>query len=303
MLSWKSGRKIATVKGGKRDKQFLYIQTDADDLEPDNSTENPLEFLNGSFFNKYKLKIKEMTELRKAIRRNTEPTNEDLVPIFNEARKMILNNLKKEVILSDGKLEVMPNKKVVEKIYISAPSGAGKSTWIGNWMTKYKKMFKDSEIYVFSRVNEDAPLDKHDPIRVELNEDLLNDPIECEELENSLVVFDDTDTISDKRLRDNINILRDSILECGRHYDTRILVCSHQITNYKQTRIILNEATGFVIFPKASSSYHINRFLKAYIGLSKEQIKKIYELKSRWVYISKSFPQYIIYERGAFLLY
>jgi hypothetical protein len=60
-------------------------------------------------------------------------------------------------------------------------------------------MFKEDEIYLFSSINHDRVLDRHDPTRIILDNDLLTDPIEPEELENSLVIFDDTDTIRDSK--------------------------------------------------------------------------------------------------------
>ena len=68
---------------------------------------------------------------------------------------------------------------------------------------------------MFSSVDEDKALDKYDVIRVELDEDLLDEPLDPIELENSLCVFDDTDTIRDKNIRNYLSSLRDHLLEVG----------------------------------------------------------------------------------------
>ena len=60
------------------------------------------------------------------------------------------------------------------------------------------------EVVAFSSIEKDRVLDKHDPIRITLDEDLIQDPIHPEEIEDSLAVFDDTDTIRDARLRNSI---------------------------------------------------------------------------------------------------
>lgn len=221
----------------------------------------------------------------------------------NDGKFLYLNDTKgqNEIKIKDGILQPMPNKNVVEKIYITAPSGAGKSTFTGKWIGEYTKMFKDNEIFLFSSINHDRVLDKHDPCRIILDNDLLNDPIEPEELQDSLVIFDDTDTIRDRNMKLFLENLRDHILEVGRHFNIRTLITSHLLSNYSSTRRILNEATGVVVFPKSGSgTYHIKNFLKTYCGFDKEQIKKFVNLPSRWVMVYRSYPQYVIHEKGAY---
>lgn len=237
------GRKIARVKGGKLDKEYLYLNTG-------------------------------------------EPHKDD----------------KKEVILKDGILIPLPNKDIIEKIYISAPSGAGKSFWAGRWMDEYRKMFKDDDIYVFSTIKTDKAIDKSEPIRIKLDEDLIQDMIDPEEIPNSLTVFDDVDTIRDARLKNAITTFRDWLLEQGRHFDIRMLMTSHLLSNYKHTRRILNEATAVVVFPKSGSgTYHIKRFLQMYCGFDKDQIKRFLNLPSRAIAIYRSYPQYVLYDKGAYM--
>ena len=243
MLSFTEGRKIAIIKGGKRDKKFVYLSLD-----------NP-------------------------------------------------KDGRSEIILDKNEMMVpLPNKQIVEKIYISAPSGSGKSYWAGKWIKQYKKMFADNEIYLFSSIEKDKELDIHGPIRIVLDQDLINDPISPEEVENSLVVLDDCDTIRDKKLNLSLVYFRDWLLEQGRHFNVRMLITSHLLSNYALTRRILNEATAVVVFPKSGSGTHqIKNFLKTYCGFDKNQISKFITLPSRWVAIYRSYPQYVIYEGGAYL--
>jgi hypothetical protein len=224
----------------------------------------------------------------KALRADANPDNSPIEDEFKAKR--------------GEKLQPLPSKTVVEKIYVSAPSGAGKSYFVGKWLAEYKKMFKNSEIYLFSSVEEDESLDVNDPIRVLLDADLMQNPVQAAELKDSVVIFDDTDTIRNKYLRESIHAMRDEILEIGRHYDTRMLITSHLMMNYKETRRVLNEATTVVFFPKSGATHQIKKFLITYAGLDTPQIKKILKLPSRWVALYKSYPQFIIHERGAFLL-
>ena len=207
-----------------------------------------------------------------------------------------------EIKITDGKLQPLPNKTVVEKIYVTAKSNAGKSTFVGKWLGEALKMFKDDELYIFSPINSDVELDKYGPIRIALDMDLLIDPIGAEELENSIVVFDDTDTVRNPHLRMALSDFRDELLETGRHFNIRLLITSHVMMNYKLTRRILNEATAVCFFPKCGNIYHIKRYLTKYVGLEKNQIKKIMRLPSRWICIYLTYPMYILHERGAFIV-
>jgi hypothetical protein len=209
----------------------------------------------------------------------------------------------KEIKLPKGqKLQPLPNKNIVEKIYVSAPSGAGKSTWAGAWLGEFKKMFKHQDIYVFSSIDEDKELDRHEPLRIELNLDIIDDPMKADEIEDSVAVFDDVDTIQNPHLRGAIGSFRDYLLEQGRHFNIRMLMTSHLLMNYQHTRRILNEASAVVFFPKSGSTYSIKRFLKYHAGLENEEIKKVLNLPSRWVAFYKTYPLYIMHERGAYLL-
>jgi hypothetical protein len=219
-----------------------------------------------------------------------------------KSRKSKNNTPFKEFHLDSGYLVPIPNDKEVERLYIAGPSGSGKSTYAAEYISQFLKMFKGRKFYIFSRLNEDDILDKLDPIRIIINNELIRKPIQPKELMKSIVLFDDIDTIPDKQLTENVRKLRDDLLETGRHEEIYTVSTSHQLMNYKQTRTLLNESTSVTFFPQSGSSYHIKRFLREYCGLDKPQIKKILGLPSRWITISKTFPMYVLYSTGCFLL-
>ena len=243
------GRKIAKIKGGKKDKQFIYMVENEDDLN--------------------KLKEGESFD---------------------------------EIILEKGStIQPLPNKKIVEKLFVAAPSGSGKSYYSGKWIKEYMKMFKDSECFVFSPIEYDKALDSNDIIRVDLDQYLLNNPLKIQDLEDSLVVFDDCESLKSKPMRDYVNYLRDSILETGRHYNIRMIWIAHLISNYTDTRRLLNESTCVCTFPKSGSgTYQIKKFLQIQCGLEKTEISRFLTQPSRWVSIYRSYPQYVMHERGCY---
>ena len=130
---------------------------------------------------------------------------------------------------------------------------------------------------------------------------MVDDPISLDELANSLVVFDDIDQITDKNIQNAVWNLRDRILEVGRSKGISICVVAHQITNYKQSRICLNESDYVVFFPKSGASYQIKYFLKNYGGLEKVNINKIMNLPSRSVILKKTYPLAVIYNTGVYI--
>lgn len=209
----------------------------------------------------------------------------------------------REMRVVDGFIELLPNTKTRDTLFVAGKSGSGKSTWISKYLARYKKMYPDNDIYLFSRLDEDEVIDQYKPIRIELNQEIVDDPIDpVTELENSLCIFDDTDTIQDKNIKAAITHLKNDLLEIGRHQNTFVCIVSHLINNYKETRTILNESMYITFFPQAGSPHGIKYMLKNNMGLDKKQIERIMKLPSRWVTIKNSCPLAVIYEKGVYLL-
>ena len=287
MLTFKKkgdARPIAVIDGGEYNGKTVYISMDATKT---NITVDPIDDLN---------------TVLKCIKEETPPKTKNLKEIYNLAILELRGLKGKEIKLISGKVLVVPNPKTRDVGYISGPSGSGKSTWIGNYMEVYKKQHPDNDIFVFSKVGSDEAFDDLDPTRIEINEELVEDPITPNELNNSLVVFDDVDTLSDKKIKGAVQHLRNDLLQIGRHDNVYVLNTSHQLMNYSETRTQLSESHFVVFFPNAGSGYHIERFLKVYVGVSKEVKDKIMSLPSRWVMVYMHAPRYVVYESGIFLI-
>jgi hypothetical protein len=111
----------------------------------------------------------------------------------------------------------------------------------------------------------------------------------------SMVIFDDVDTICDNALRKDVLALRDFMLEQSRHYDTHLICTTHILMNGASTRRLLNEGSKYVVFPN-SNAYQISNFLKRYIGLQSGSIDKFLnsDRESRWKMISRDYPLYVL---------
>lgn len=191
--------------------------------------------------------------------------------------------------------------------YICGASGSGKSTVTRGLVINFNVMFPKSQVYLFSKVNSDPAFDdlekKKIIIRIPIDQQLVTDPINVlEDIdEKSLVIFDDTDTITDKNILKAVNNVKMQILEIGRHRNIYCIVTSHLINTNDRAgnRTMMNEMHNLVIFPKGGGSVYQQRYcLKNYLGFNNKQIDEILNTSdSRWVWISKNYPQYILTQK------
>jgi hypothetical protein len=63
---------------------------------------------------------------------------------------------------------------------------------------EYKKIWKDREVYLFSALKEDESLDEIKPKRFRIDESLVSNPLDIEDLKDSLVIMDDIDVYKSK---------------------------------------------------------------------------------------------------------
>lgn len=208
-----------------------------------------------------------------------------------------------KMTLKDGKFEHIPDTtRERDILYITGPSGSGKSYYASRYIRNYKKAHKDHPVYIFSPVSDDKKLDDLKVKRVKIDDTLVSDPIMPSDLKNSLVIFDDIDCITQKPLREALYGLLNQILEVGRHTKTSCIITNHLPTNGKETRRMLNECHSITYFPASGSKRQLNNLLEGYIGMDTKDIKKAKKLGSRWVTVFKNFPQFIMTEKDVYSL-
>lgn len=214
--------------------------------------------------------------------------------------------------VSKQKGELIPTMNLDERAveYIAGPSGSGKTTMAVLLANKYLKVHPEINFYLFSRTawTDDPAFKKlkKPPIQIPINENLLFDPIDIstELAGGSLVLFDDITTIQNDKLKKVVQGLVCDILEVGRKLNINIILTNHLICPNEKSfaRTILNEIQVMTIFPKSGSSQQIRYCLSTYFGLEKQQIDDILKLPSRWVRICRTYPQYVLYSGGAYIL-
>jgi hypothetical protein len=304
-LTLDDGRPIAFINGGEYDKEILYLNN-----EPDHKIKKEIDIDEIAILieNLYrtmgnKITFKTLEQLREAILDHKRPANRELSRHYDHAISILNKTKNKEIILKDGQLTTMFDTTLERQVFmVSGMSGSGKSTYTASLCRTYKKQFPNNSIILFSNKPSDPVFDRLDYVqRIVINEDLLEDPITLNEMENSLIVFDDVEYSSNKEIDKELDRIRDLILQQGRSYHCSFVYITHQANNYKQTRTILNECNSITIFPSMTTRYSLNYLLSKYFGFDKNQINKICKLPSRWVTIYKS-PPLITYSSGAYLI-
>lgn len=184
---------------------------------------------------------------------------------------------------------------------ISGPSLCGKSFFAWMIAEDYKRQFPKNPIYLLSAVDRDPNLDKVKPTRIDCNEKIVDDPIQLNELKNSLVIFDDIDAFPNKDISKALNHLRDTIMTTGRHENIAVISTTHLLLEGDKSKKAITQAFTFVIFPSTGGEYHATELLKRYMGYKKDKIQQITSVLSRWVLINRV-PRYILHEKGAFMI-
>ena len=237
---------------------------------------------------------------------NKDNANKDKT-IYVEPDKTKVNEYITEITLTNPveRIQQIPSKKRERSIlYITGASGSGKSYYTMMYVKEYKKIFPKNQIYLFSALDSDDTLDKIKEIkRVKLDQKFYDTVFEINDFKDSLIIFDDTDCINDKLLKQKLSEILDMLLQTGRHSKSSVIFTSHLPNNGLQTRMILAECHSITIFLATLGGRSLKYLLDGYLGLDKHQIKKIKDigiLNSRWITIVKSYPMVVLYEKGAF---
>jgi energy-coupling factor transporter ATP-binding protein EcfA2 len=240
-----------------------------------------------------------------AILQNSKDQSKTKVLYVNAEKEDVVNYIKEYQSPSkEQTFQQIPNITTERQIlYVTGASGSGKSFFTKAFTDQYKKIYPKREVYLFSSISDDSSIDKVKNLkRIKLTPEFLMDEINAQDFKDSLVIFDDTDVILDKKMKLKITGILNSILETGRHFNVSCIYTSHVACDGRETKRILNEAHSITIFPHGLGGRSLKYLLDNYLGLDREQVKRIKKLQSRWVSILKTFPMVVLSEREAFVL-
>lgn len=299
----------AVVRGGKLDGSVLSYAMDDDPRG---------KFVSDVALAKYadRLGVKSSERVRIMNRLadylKDEKSPEDLATAGEPAAvRAVYEAMKKEAESpSDIKLpvgstfELIPNPdpKQREVLRIAGMSGSGKSFLARTYAENYRKLFPDRPVYLISELKHDETLDSMKggaPLRMSL-EKLLEDPVKVEEFEPCLIIFDDIDALK-KPFDALIYKMIDDVVSMGRHGVVSCIICAHNLTDFKKSRMQLSESHWLCFFPSAVSPKALRYVCENYAGMDIEDIKRLRRL-GRWVCIHKTYPPFVLSQHEAFLL-
>ena len=145
-----------------------------------------------------------------------------ILNIYNTDKK----DRNKEFILTDPNKTIYPlnvrqgdNDDHVNRIYIAGGTLSGKSFLAGRLARSYNRQFPSRNVILFSWVdNDEAYKGIKNLKKIRIDEEILENPIDLkEEMSKSLVIFDDIEHFNDKDIVKELESIRNSCINAGRH--------------------------------------------------------------------------------------
>jgi hypothetical protein len=196
-----------------------------------------------------------------------------------------------------------PNKRDV--FYIAGKSGSGKSYISAQIIENYHKLNPERPLYLISKLEEDETIDKVKAPLKRIPVEKFVEVFNINAFNNCLIFFDDYDTLPDKLSKSIQEIIKDIAIMGRKHNEDQgnitMLLATHYLTNYSKTRLILNEATHFIIYPQNTSHYQLKYLLQNYVGLDEKETKRLKRL-GRWICFKVGYPQFMISQNEIRLL-
>ncbi len=302
LTNQKSEEPLAIIKGGKHNGEIIYFNEDGE--RPSLSIDNLMDHVTEKRMRKGKkgLTQTDINALKKAFEKGE--IDEEVLELYKSLTSEVNTSQAKKLYIEDGFIQVLPRLKMdqTDRIQVSGCSGSGKTTWICSYGKEYRKMFPSNKVYLFSRLDRDENIDELKPKRIKITEELLDAEVDLHDFKNSLVIFDDIATISNKKICEKVKSIRDDLLETGRHENIYVIVVSHHICDNKNTKTSLLQANKITIFPHSGGAYQAHRLFKEYLGYDPKTIKMIMALPSRWITINKLYPNVILAEHHIIIL-
>ena len=293
---------IALVKGGDEDGKVLYLHENDDGKKGDKGRTREID---GSKYTTELRSLKSAERVR-LLNRLAEARGKGLSPEQLVGETPLGRSLYERILADDAhdtsinlpddsqfQLIPSPDPSKREVWYIAGASGSGKSHIAKGIAEMYSKFHPTRDVYLISKLGEDTTLDSMRPKPKRINiQTLIDDYPDLDEFKDCCLIFDDYDTFTGPAEK-IVHKLIDDLATMGRHTNTTMLCLSHYLTNYKKTRLLLNEATHLVTYPLSTSFHALSYLLKTYVGLSRDDCRDLKKM-GRWVCIFKHDPQWLV---------
>ena len=303
---------IAVASGGEYDGAKVYLNDSSKDKDGGKNPKRSLDFGSSLKHLRTRDRHEMMRILNEASYKGTAAADLDVPEEIRHLYEKLTKKHKSDASIlielpPESQFHLVPSSKptVREVWYIAGPSGSGKSYIAKGLVERYRKTFPDREVFLVSKLQEDDTLDstKGGPlIRLDLEKLVAEPPENLDDMTDCMIVFDDYDTFTNPYAK-VVNKLIDDIATMGRHSNTTMLCLSHYLSNYAKTRLLLCEATHFVLYPAATGNHALSYLLQTYLGFDKEETAELRRIRSRWICIHKNYPQWVVSEHMAKLLH
>jgi DNA helicase HerA-like ATPase len=221
----KEATPLATVSGGEYNKDVLYLQIG----DAKTTGKKGVQELEMGKHRLGKLSPRKQSEvmrvLQDAYKKGIPPEHLTLdVDGAEEVYREMLGEVEQKgtskIKLPPGStfsLNVNPDPEKRFIYYIAGASGSGKSYIAKHIAEQYQKQFKGRPVYLVSKLKEDETLDGMEdrPARLNIDKLMANPMKDLEPLRESLVIFDDYDTLQGKEAK-AVQTLIDDICIMGK---------------------------------------------------------------------------------------
>lgn len=218
----------------------------------------------------FALSRNEFREILKRVEANQpiiETSSRTLKRAYLEISRIVHEKLKKQLEFSArDKVFLKPiydttTNRTNQICTMFASSGAGKSYMINDILMRNPAIQTGTvpSIHLFSSVGDNDP--SYAPIKAFYGERFFwIDPRDVDQgdltvgsyTEKSVLIFDDINSISDKRIRAQVIHFRETCLEVARHRSLVIISSEHLFHNRKATQKLRNSSAYYVLYPRNS---------------------------------------------------
>lgn len=208
----------------------------------------------------------------------------------------------KEIRVGRGKTCVIIPSAKSERVFMAAPPGAGKSVVAARYIIEYMKIHPSSPVFVFAFADYDEAYDGIELEWIKVTPKVYEMDLSPENFTDCLIVMDDLDNLTDKKLSIYIHAALANLAGNGRKDGVYLLYNSHHINNYAKTRDIAMAANKSIFFPEGPKGGML-RYLAEKVGIDKVAARKMMALESRYFCLStNTYPNTVIHSKGIFIV-
>lgn len=250
-------------------------------------------------------RIETIEERKKRIKASDAP--ERLIDLISSDN---LEELKQEVVLDDPDERLQPlmvlHDGCPNRMYVVGQSYTGKTFQAAKMAQDWHNLFPKSKVAYISFNDGDDKSCNNKNIenfyKLNITEDILEDPISLDELHDKLVIFDDVEGFSNPKIVKTLETLSKQCINQGRHKSIGTIICRQKLLDGHKSAFVLNGVHQILGFPHSGSRHQLRKYLDKYLNLPKKKIERLLNVPSRWVLINVCNPMYCVFERGAFIV-